>query len=966
MASLIPDFSGVTINTAGAMKNYLDASNAVATSINKPLDRITALVDSNELARKTKLAEDRQAAQDARQAKMDLLATPGTAEYAAAQKAKWELEQQNPDVVAQNEFRKVRANAMGPVAMNNELIDAVSKYAGSVDISKMTPEEQSAHWKKLETVGNSLQDSVQQPTTAQAYGYMGQSPLMANNTYYQDEMAAKLTAEEMAQATRVTDAYKAKQSLAEKMLDAQAKYANKNGGSITLEDGTTINTGGSGSSKGTSAYDAEKDIEKYKNSLYARIEKLAKDNESNSYTPDKIRSLADKAMEARATPEELLFDKNEGYITMPSVGSYVEKVVTPQGTRAPFNTSAYDEMMAQQNAIIESGGNLKPAAKKYDNRKILAMLNGEEFIDDTSPAAISSYIKDPALSKVFDDAGVDSKKVGSYLTKAYKEEGGQGDDKGKYKGLGQFAEDTAEPYLKALGKTWEDYRKDEGLQRTVMEQFTGDNYKKLVKANIEPTEFNLYLMHNQGEGGANAYLSGKPLDQMQSYRLLNQLSNKEIGVDLPRHKSGSAEGQIDYGEVNRQGIDLTKIDARKLYSNKFEKKFGNTKEDVLSRLNGLKPIENAKVTKQSIADMFSKVEDKTKFNESTTNSRLNSILNDTVQVETSSEEAKVNRDIVDKAYTDFTKMDDLSKLKEYYRAEKYIKNEGYLGAKISGENKYLKDYYDKIGKGIDKLESDYINKSKKTEVTPPPAYYKSIKREPLNSLETVQLTNFNREYPDYGSKKVKYTENAGVTELERFKQQAKLDVQNETFGELVGLGSLAGSALKLPTKAVVNTVTKAETKAIPYIQKALPDFKQGGNTFVNSTARVATSKVDNIGADEVVKQGTKDVSQLIKSQAAAADAKRSLEEVIQKGTNKANYDYFSEMSKQLDKVSTAGNQLERLDATNKAYIMLRATADAVKKGQLPKSELEKLMVKINDTGAINTRNMLEELELYYK
>lgn len=67
MASLIPDFSGVSINTAGAMKNYLDASNAVATSINKPLDRITALVESNELARRNKLAEERQAAQDARQ-----------------------------------------------------------------------------------------------------------------------------------------------------------------------------------------------------------------------------------------------------------------------------------------------------------------------------------------------------------------------------------------------------------------------------------------------------------------------------------------------------------------------------------------------------------------------------------------------------------------------------------------------------------------------------------------------------------------------------------------------------------------------------------------------------------------------------------------------------------------------------------------------------------------------------------
>ena len=68
MASLIPDFSGVPINTAGAMKNYLDASNNVATAINKPLDRITALVESNELARRNKLAEERQATQDARQA----------------------------------------------------------------------------------------------------------------------------------------------------------------------------------------------------------------------------------------------------------------------------------------------------------------------------------------------------------------------------------------------------------------------------------------------------------------------------------------------------------------------------------------------------------------------------------------------------------------------------------------------------------------------------------------------------------------------------------------------------------------------------------------------------------------------------------------------------------------------------------------------------------------------------------
>lgn len=156
MASLIPDFSGVSINTAGAMKNYLDASNNVATAINKPLDRITALVESNELARRNKLAEERQAAQDARQV---------IADQQNKQIFDLKMEDANrskQDLIDKDAYLKgiVNPSAYGLKAGTEDVVNWLGSYTGEDAIAKAgiaagpgTPEYE-ALFKRNEDIGN--------------------------------------------------------------------------------------------------------------------------------------------------------------------------------------------------------------------------------------------------------------------------------------------------------------------------------------------------------------------------------------------------------------------------------------------------------------------------------------------------------------------------------------------------------------------------------------------------------------------------------------------------------------------------------------------------------------------------------------------------------------------------------------------------------------------------------------------
>ena len=292
MASLIPDFSGVSINTAGAMKNYLDASNAVATSINKPLDRITALVESNELARRNKLAEERQAAQDARQV---------IADQQAKQLFDLKIEDANrakQDLIDKDKYLKgiSNPNAYGLKAGTEGVVTALGSYGddarsqAAIAAGPGTPEYE-AHFKRMENVGdyitgNSLDDRT--------IGFAATNP---NNRYAAEE-AIK------ASIARQSTLDKEAKDIADNQLKYQLESLKQLGKGSTgvSEDGTSTSKVGmtAGGYKVSSPDDVLKDANTIMKDNYglksdspmdARVVKLASRMSNAGYSASQIAEV---------------------------------------------------------------------------------------------------------------------------------------------------------------------------------------------------------------------------------------------------------------------------------------------------------------------------------------------------------------------------------------------------------------------------------------------------------------------------------------------------------------------------------------------------------------------------------------------------------------------------------------------------------------------------------------------------
>lgn len=78
-----------------------------------------------------------------------------------------------------------------------------------------------------------------------------------------------------------------------------------------------------------------------------------------------------------------------------------------------------------------------------------------------------------------------------------------------YVGKYQMGKTTAKPFLKKIGKTWSDFKRDGRVQEKVIRMFTDQNATGLKKMGLKPTPFNLWVAHNQGLGGAKQILLKK-------------------------------------------------------------------------------------------------------------------------------------------------------------------------------------------------------------------------------------------------------------------------------------------------------------------------------------------------------------------------------------------------------------------------------------------------------------------------
>ncbi len=145
-------------------------------------------------------------------------------------------------------------------------------------------------------------------------------------------------------------------------------------------------------------------------------------------------------------------------------------------------------------SFSSSMNNLNDTLSQIQLDKQVSTLKQVEDIIINKPQIDSGSASDSYYSKL---AKVESN--GNY--KAYNKGSGA---TGRY----QFLKSTAEPILKKMGKSWEDFKQTPSVQDEVVKKFTESNAKYLKNNNIPVNDETLWWAHNQGAGGAKALYTG--------------------------------------------------------------------------------------------------------------------------------------------------------------------------------------------------------------------------------------------------------------------------------------------------------------------------------------------------------------------------------------------------------------------------------------------------------------------------
>lgn len=598
--SLIPDVGNVSINTTGALNNLMKAYDNFGAAIASPGDRITKLADKQELRdrleKEDALRAEALAYSRGRDAKNDLIAKEDRDYLLGQRKNKEDFMKSisEPGVDALDDTIIKRTNDL-----------AASKWNEANPISDADAAKLNDYYAKNQKILAPTLDpeNLRSYIGSQALKY-GVDPSTATSTYEMFKPDKK--------ETGITDMEKL---LIQNELEMQ-RDVNKLNAEKAL--GNEKYDGRSGNSSASAKKDKAGSIGSDFASNAAEINKLELDT-------DMIDSLGATSEKEKAL--KLYTDLSTKY-SPKDVANVIKASVSSNGE---INETTMKSLLA----------NIPVSVSKSDANSSTGALEKVEYkpaIDLQSMIAKSTKVDKGKLAEdMFErEFGIQKGKSGvsysrptsgavdNYVPKSLPKEyesayssliGKEGTDtKGKYVGYGQFEEKTATPYLQQLGKTWSDFKSDPYLQKEVTAMHMVDNAERLKNNDIEPNDTNLYMVHNLGEPTALKVLKGKALDTSDYHKILNQLSNKEIGVDLPRfantaeNKEKGVVGQIDITKAKAMVKTgelpaFDNIDASALWMNKFGKK-----NDYIENVSK-EPFDMSKkdTKEQAIVDRFQEI-----------------------------------------------------------------------------------------------------------------------------------------------------------------------------------------------------------------------------------------------------------------------------------------------------------------------------------------------------------------------
>lgn len=537
--------------------------------ISKGLSVPGEIADDIEKRRLLKLAEDRQAAQDARQMIVD---------QQNKQLFDLKIEDANrakQDLVDRDAYLKgmVNPNAYGLKAGTEDIVNWLGNYTGNdartqaaIKAGPGTPEYE-AHFKRMENLGNYITGKSLDDRT------IGFSTANPNNRYAAEE-AIKAT------ISRQTGLDKEAKDVANDQLELKLKSIEHLGKTSGVSgDGTSTGKVGmtAGGYKVSSPDEVAETATKLLKStyglkpedpLYQKVAELVADMSNMNYNATQIVATANKVF----TPGKSIDfwpDKAPEFKDIAVDVGAPKNVAVPTATNKEYTDtlSGLSQSYADRLAKIQ-----QQRDGTYGMDQVRELLNGPANKYNTQFTPLTD------VDGAFRDKVLKTETVNNDYTSHRKSKDGTTETLGAY----QFVPSTLNNLKKELGEefTNEEFLKNPALQDKYFQVLTDKNASQLKAQGFPVNDRTLWLMHNLGGGGQTAnFLSDEPLTEK---------TKKAIALNLP------------------EGVEPTRDNYIKRFGDRFGTEEDTTKEKTTKKV-GVK--EEEKKVEDKITTDFSKLND---------------------------------------------------------------------------------------------------------------------------------------------------------------------------------------------------------------------------------------------------------------------------------------------------------------------------------------------------------------------